>query len=429
MKRKAMALLAAALMTMAVAAAGQELPSIACFSPGLLRMSEALGAGDGLSTTAQFTVSEALYARDLSLLSDMLAGTAFTYAGAPGYDSLTIARGGETLCDLALVSGEDGAVAMVNGEAYALDASQLDGEAAQAFAQADAFLLGTPILERAPLEAVAAWLGGLQAGDMLVAGFAVSEAFAIERTMSDDGTRLTRIDIDGAIARAGEAPWRVTGFLRQPAGKAPKDTFELVITQDEKNFFELSYSAQRSDEITRRDKAGKTSVRSTVKAAGKLEGYAVSVRLNVNATNEWKTEGEGAPLSEKVVLRTELGYTDRRPLSAKINADDLAASMRHELTLTTAEGDTGVTVNDAASIEVTTGGNDLLAGTMTLRASAGPNALDGLTIATPGEAAQGAQSATLSDVREALERAVRQISAAFYRQQSAVEGYFEDLAP
>ena len=61
-------------------------------------------------------------------------------------------------------------------------------------------------------------------------GFAVTEAIALKRTMSDDGTRLTRVDFQsGAIGRGGETPYEITGYMRQPAGRAPKDTFELTV--------------------------------------------------------------------------------------------------------------------------------------------------------------------------------------------------------
>lgn len=421
MKRKPTMLLAAALLTLTAAASAQELPSNALFSPGLAAMSETLGAGGGLAVTAQFTADEALYARDISIFSDMLSGAAFAYEGAPGYDALTIARGGETLLDLALWESESGAVAAINGEGYALDEAQLSSETIAAFRRADEFLLGTPILERAPLADVAAWIAGLETGDELIAGWRVTLPFSIERTMSDDGTRLTRIDIDGAVADPGGGGWSVSGHLRQPAGRAPKDTFEIEIRQDEQNFIQLSYSALRENEIIRKNKEGETKVSSSVKAAGEIGGYAVSARLIVNAANHWKTAGEGEPLTENITLRTTVGYTDRNPASAKCNRDDLAATMRHELRVVTAEGDANVSVTDEASAEITTGGEGLLAGTMVLAASAGPDA--------PGEADQApeGEAATLEDIGDALGRAVRSMSAALHAQLG--DAYREKIAP
>ena len=192
-------------------AAAQTLPGIECFSPGLVRVSALEAEGAPVTAEASITIDKAMYARDLSVLGDMLSGMTFSYTGTETEERLILSHGGETL---AVYEPDFGAADPL-----------LDG-----LTQA---LCGSAILERVPLERVAQWLEGLDAGDSLGFGFAVVEPVRLERTMSDDGTRLTKISfLSGSIARGGQAPYSVTGFMRQPAGRAPKDTFELVLMQD-----------------------------------------------------------------------------------------------------------------------------------------------------------------------------------------------------
>lgn len=240
------------------AALALEVPSNAVFSPGLKRLAALEKTLPDVDAQAQVSIDKAMYARDLSLLQSMLDGAAIAYQRSSGGEAVTIHRGGEML----------GAYAI--SQNAVLDALEEK-------------LTGVSVLERVPLASIADWLEGLAAGDALAFGFAVSEPFALERTMSDDGTRLTKIKIAGSIAREGEAPWQVSGYLRQPAGRAPKDTFEITFKQDEDNLIELLYSALRENEVTQKNKAGVVSVRTTLKATGKIAGSSVTSRLSVTA--------------------------------------------------------------------------------------------------------------------------------------------------
>ena len=89
--------------------------------------------------------------------------------------------------------------------------------------------------------------------------------------MSDDGERLTKLNVEGALTIEGET-WTVSGYLRQPGGRAPKDTFELTFRKDDKNVVELVYSALRQDKIEQKDRKGQTSVATTLKASGQAGG-------------------------------------------------------------------------------------------------------------------------------------------------------------
>lgn len=331
-------LLAAWLALLPCGATAQTLPGIDCFSPGLARVAALEGEGAPVSAQAQLAVDKAMYARDLSVLADMLSGMTFEYAAAGGGERLSLVRGGETLA--------------VYEPGY--------GEAEPLMDALFARLAGTAILERAPLEAVAAWLEALAPGTPLGFGFCVQEAAALERTMSDDGTRLTKIKfLSGSIAREGEAPYVITGYMRQPAGRAPKDTFELVLTQDEQNFIELSYSALRENEITRKNKQGVTSVRSSLKAAGEIGGYGISSRLTVSQKNSWTADGES--LSEKITITATLSHKDNTPGRRMMRLNQAEAETKNVIRLTTQEtGSDAIALSDAISIEVIMDGNPFL---------------------------------------------------------------------
>ena len=381
------------------AASAQTLPGIECFSPGLVRVAALEGQGAPVRAEAECSVQQAMYARDLSVLSAMLSGTTLGYEGVPGAERLSIVRDGETLMTAALVRNETGARLALNGQVF--DASALVDPRMDAL---EGVLSGVAPLERVPLTAVADWLEGLAPGDTLAFGFAVTQAFTLERTMSDDGTRLTRIDVRGAIAREGEAAYAVTGFLRQPAGRAPKDTFELVLTQDEQNFIELSYSALRENTVAAKNKKGTTSVRTVLKAAGKLAGSRITTRLTVTTRNDWTADGES--LSEKLTLSATLSHQDNRPGMRMLRLNSVEGEARSVLRLTTTEqGTDPVSLTDESTLKLTMDGNTVLDGGMTMCLAVGGEAP---VIAVSGET-RDAQA-----LPDAIEQAVQALAAAIY---------------
>jgi len=350
MKKQVLAALLLIMLLAAGAACAQTLPSNAVFSPGLVRLAEKEGEGAALHLEAEIGVDKAVYARDLSVLCDMLSGTTFVYDGLQDGETLSITKDGQLL----------GAYRPPENE-------MLDALSAK--------FAGWAVLERVPLVSVAAWLEGLRAGDKLAFGFAVAQPFELERTMSDDGTRLTKIRISGAIAGNGEAPWKVSGYLRQPAGRAPKDTFEITITQDEKNSLELLYSALRENEVTRKNREGTESVRTTLKIAGKLAGYSVSSRLNVTMKNRWTADGE--KLSERVSVTASLTHQDNTPGRRNLRLNSVEAENKHAIRLTTREGeDDPIEFTDEITLNVTMDSNTVLSADASVRARIGTEAPD-----------------------------------------------------
>lgn len=427
MKKGCCALLAAALLMLAAGALAQTLPSVECFSPGLLAMSETVASGAPVHLEASLDVSSALYARDLSVLSAMLDGTTIACDSSPDTDSLRIVRQGETLFSGAVTRGED-AVAVAIGDSVfraadeqalleALLGDEAGGQSASALIGALSPLTGASILERVPLESVAQWFESLEAGAALDGGFAVTQAFAVERTMSDDGTRLTRIDVTGALAREGEAPWTLCGWLRQPAGRAPKDTFELTLTQDENNFFELAYSSTRQSSVTRKDKAGENKVDTTLRAAGELAGSKLSSRLTVYLRNNWTADGES--LTEKVVVNSTLTHEDKTPGRRMQRLNLVEASLRNAVQLTTREGDTTFSAADEVAYSVKMDNNTFLEGSAALTLQVGGEAEPAVGPMPPSEAAPG-------EIQEAAREAVAELAARLYAQLS--EGTKEKIA-
>lgn len=333
-KLRMLAVLLCTLACLCSQALALEVPSNAVFSPGLKRLSALEKTQPGVSAQAQISIDKAMYARDLSLLQSMLDGATIAYQRSGDDESVTIHRGGEMLG------------AYVLPQNAAMDALEEK-------------LLGVPVLERVPLVSIADWLEGLDAGDALAFGFAVHEPFVLERTMSDDGTRLTKIKITGSIARGDEAPWRVSGYLRQPAGRAPKDTFEITFKQDEDNVMELLYSALRENEVTQKNKAGTVSVRTTLKAAGKIAGSSVTSRLSVTTKNRWTADGEN--LSERITVTASLGHTDKTPGRRMQRLNDAAAEMKHTIRLTTTEAQQApIELTDEIALDVTLDSNTFL---------------------------------------------------------------------
>lgn len=427
MKKGCCALLAALLVLLAACACAQTLPSVECFSPGLLAMSEAVASGVPMQLDASLEVGSALYARDLSVLSAMLDGTTISFVSTADSDSLRILRQGETLFSGAVTRGEDDVAVAIGEDVFRVADEQTllaellgdeaGAEGASAAISALSPLTGAAILERVPLESVAQWFESLEAGTALDGGFAVTQAFAVERTMSDDGTRLTRIDVTGALAREGEAPWALSGWLRQPAGRAPKDTFELTLRQDEHNYFDLSYSSTRQSNVTRKDKAGENRVDTTLKAAGKLAGSTISTRLTVYLRNNWMADGES--LTEKVVVNSTLTHEDKTPGRRMQRLNAVEASLRNAVQLTTREGDTAFSAADEVTCSVKMDSNTFLEGSAAVTLTVGGEVEPAVGPAPSSEAEPGG-------IREAAQQAVTELAAKLYTQLG--EGTKEKIA-
>lgn len=400
----AAALLGAALLPAAVCA--QALPDVDCFSPGLLRALEALAGRDALSVEASFTAEEALYARDLSVLQDMLSGTTLRYDGEDGFDRLRVVKGGETLLDAALFAREGGALASVNGQAYAcadglrdalIPSDAPDEAAAQAWTLCAGALLG-----RMPLEEIETALGGERAF-----GLTVVRPFSLERTMSDDGERYTRLDFSGALAAPDGLTYEASGYLRRPGGRAPKDTAEITLAADEENHFSVSVSIDRTAKVTRKDAAGQNGVQARLNAQGELEGSRVDLRMTVRLTDDWKT-AEADALAEAVKASIHVGYTDRRPGRQMLRLNDLAFDLQTALSLTTREGENApLPVDSETTLELVMDGTTFLKGGMSARLTAGgpaqrpeePDGESAASLETAGDARALAEKTLLSLAR------------------------------
>ncbi len=376
MKIRYMALLFAALMLLSMSAAAQTLPSNDCFSPGMMLLAER----EDLALDASFTVEDAFYARDLSVLNAMLSGTTFHYDRGGDTEALRIERAGEELFSAALT--QSGSTALLGFDGHSFDVSGFVPQK-----QENTFYM----LERVPLADVAAWIESLEGAD---------GPFEVRRTMSDDGTRLTKIEISGSVMIGGER-WTVDGFLRQPAGRAPKDTFEVTIRRDEDNCIELLYSALREKKVEQKDKKGEVHVTTTLKAAGKLGGYDLSSRLSVSMRNNWNVDGDG--LAEKITLSATLAHVDKNPVRKGQHLDDVRIENRNVIRLKS--GAEGLrSLSDETELHAVMDGQDFLGGTMTLSLREG------------GEVPAVMTQPDGTDFAQAFEQAVEKLSGRLYRQ-------------
>ena len=399
MKYKLGAVLALVMVLLAACAGAQQLPGISCFSPGLMQVSEKLREDAVLGIDAELTVENAFYARNLSVLQAMLEGANFHVEAGGGTSALTLSRNGETLMQAAVT--QDGQGTRVNLDGTVYDAATPD-EAA--WDDVPEFMQSTPILERVPLTEIAVWLEGLQAGDSVGFGAAAASAFDVKRTMSDDGERLTKLDISGGLVIGGKT-WQISGYLRQPGGKSPKDTFELTAKMDEANFLALSYSAARKDEIEQKNRKGKTSVSTMVKSVGKLGGNAVNTVLKVNQKNEWTADGE--KLNEKITVSVNMTHKDNTPGKRMQRLNQIDAEGKNVIRITTTETPAErCTFTNEISGKILMDSNTFLEGGVKLNVTVGGEA----PAAVSGEAADE------PTLRQAFEQAVQNLSRRLYRQ-------------
>lgn len=394
----------------AVCACAQELPGVECFSPGFVKLSARMEQSPAISAEATLTVENAFYARNLSLLRTLLDGTTLSYRGGGDTDELTLSRGGEALMNIALTADDTRALLRLDGQA--MDISDLLGLAATPdeaqrgrldFAEK---LRTTPVLERMALTQIADTLENAKAGETLLPGVTVVRPFSVSRTMSDDGERMTKIDIDGSVSTAG-GEWKITGFIRHPGGKAPKDTAELVIEQDDANRLELSYSALRKSEIEQKNRKGTASVAAAFKLAGKVGGNAIHTTLKVNTKNEWTADGE--KLNEKITVTATLGHQDNTPGKRMQRLNRVDATNKNILRITTTEADEEtLSFTDDMSLKIEMDSNTFLEGGMKLSVTVGGEA--------PQAVAAQAQPADKQEVQAAFDSVIRTLSARLYAQ-------------
>ena len=358
MKYRLMTVLLLMLCLLFSGAAAQTLPDLTVFSPGLTQMSEKLERGEQVEMTAELAVRDMLYARDLSLLQAMLDGMQLVYSGGgtlrEGCDALKLIRSGETLFAADLVRNGLNAELSVNDRTFGLCLP----EGFSGISAAGDWISGEAILNRVPLISVCEAVEGLKAGEPLAAGFVVTAPFAVERTMSDDGTRLTKIHISSSVEREGEI-WAVSGFLRQPAGRAPKDTAEITFARDEDNTLTATYSSTRSQSVSQKDKKGRVIVETALSLSGKLGGYGVTTKLKLRMQNDWTADGEN--LTEKLVMTVTLGHTDRTPGRRMQCLNDASAKLRCEMTVKSQDAAKApVLIDEKSSLSLVFDGNTFL---------------------------------------------------------------------
>ena len=385
------------------AAAEQLLPSNDVFSPGLIRLSEQMAQQPAVTAEAEFSVTDAYYARDLSVMSSMLEGTTFRYEDCGEGEKLTIVRGEEVLGEYVL----SGDVLSLGDQQITLGC--LTGEVSPEIVRiTDAVqsLQDNPVLEKVQLSVVADWLESLAAGQELAFGFRVADPIVLKRTMNEDGTRLARVDVEaGSIVRGEECPYVISGYMRQPLGRAPKDTFEIVFTQDERNFMELSYSAQRENAVATKNKKGEATVRTQLKAAGKIAGSSISSRLTVNMTNAWTADGEA--LNERVTLSATLTHNDNTPDRDKLRLNDVQLKLRQVIRMTTHDaGDENIGFTDEISVEAIMDEKTFLNAQANVRMAVGKEKSEQtVDVQTAGENVQA---------EEAMSEAVRDLAKKIY---------------
>ncbi len=398
------------LVMTAACACAQELPGVDCFSPGFVELNERMKQGQAVSAEATLTAEHAFYARNLSVLKTLLDGTTLNYRGGGDTDELTLSREGETLMHAALTADETQARLMLDGQT--MDISELLGltatpdEAQSAKADFAARIQETPILERAALTDMADTLENAKAGELLLPSVTVVRPFSVSRTMSDDGERMTKIHVDGSVRMGGEE-WTITGFIRHPGGKAPKDTAELVIEKDERSRLELTYSVLRKSEIEQKNRKGTASIAATFKLAGKIDGYAVHTTFRVNAQNNWTADGE--KLNEKITVTATLAHKDNTPGKRMQRLNQVDAVNKNILRITTTDGgDDALSFTDEMSLKIEMDGNTFLEGGMKLSVTVGGEAPEAV-----GAEAQPADGQT---VQAAFDSAVRALSTRLYAQ-------------
>ena len=276
-------------------------------------------------------------------------------------------------------------------------------------ATADEALMRAPMpsmLTQLPLADVAAWLETLEAGTRL-AGLTLEQPVALERTLSEDGTRVSKLGLAGALTDADGAVWSLSGTLQQTG--AAKTTAEITAALDKDNTFTLTLTSTRKSTVTRRDKAGQAQVDTVLKSSGRLAGNSITTQLTLRLRNDWTADGEA--LTEKIVLSAELGHTDKTPGRRMQRLNDLNIKLRQAITMTTREADGPLELSDSVTLDFKMDGTDFAVGSAKLAIRVGG-------VQTPAAVAAQPREADAQTLREAVQEAVIGIAQGIWAQMS-----------
>ena len=391
---KHIAVMTTVLLLLCHIALAEQIPSVDHFSPGLsLFISEAKEGKIGSSGTLDIT--EFAHARDMDVLSGILkmlrweifcdnSGNQsrtdlvlwlqekelFSASVCDGEDHLFVETEGKTwqidredfyaalLPDpfSALLKQQDG-LGHDNGDTLNKDTA--DSSQDNHLGKEDTLEYGALLAHASPLErfemknverllmkgADLPWIGQLQ-------------PCTVQETYSDDGQRLTKLDLEGNLVTAS-GNWKISGFIRRPGGKKPKDTAEIHLVKDEKNNLTLTLSAVYTPEVKRKDREGTVTRNVRIRLDGQRAGYGISAVYSCKATNTWKVEQED--LKERIAVSETVSWQDKTPGRRYMHLNEGKATVRHILTLST-RSDENKGFHDVMSLSLEMDGGTMLAG-------------------------------------------------------------------
>ena len=399
---------AAALLMMtalAGAALAETLPGIDVFSPGLEAYRTGRGRNGAASTSLTLGVDQAFYVRDMSVLSAIFSGVSLetVNGGDPEVTGLTVSFRGEPMFSAVLSEDADGQTVAMNGRTMRLKALPPLKEGLPAALSGWLAEGGIRRFDRMPLERIETLLAGFGAEDAFF-GCRLETPFQLSRTYSDDGQRFTRLDLGAAFACGDGSVWTLSGFLRRPGGKAPKDTAEITLAKDKDNAFTFTLSRQYKETAKRKGTQGQVSCQTRLKLDGELNGYHMTGTLSVTSKNDW-TLADGA-LAERISVTTKASWRDKTPDRDKLHLDRDDLTLQETISLRTTDGKADAWA-DTGKLELTMDGETALAGSFSMRQTLG---------GTLPETPQGpAVPVTAQELTEEIRKAGQEAAALIWR--------------
>jgi len=339
------------------------------FSPGMRKWQKTSDSADSTRLYVNASANELFHIRDMSVLNSILSfvtieSTSVRHVGSDA-SRIRIIADGDIAADITYTLTDDAFVFAIDGITYELPLSEIevlfltDGKIND-LENLRSLFDGGAWLERIDLRVLSEML---QTGELfkMLPGFMPGNVMTHE-IYSDDGLRMNQLDVDGQFYFNGEL-WSVSGTIKEPDGKSPKDTAEFHFLKDEKNILNASMSSKYMQE---KGQNGTLTSDCKINISGKINGYDVNYTIGIKMRNDWNADG--ALLSEKLTISPSVKWSNKIPDLKYLHLNNGSFTGKSVIQMVSNESSDIVSGgNSTFSVELKMDGENVISGTLGIR--------------------------------------------------------------
>jgi hypothetical protein len=364
---------------MCTGAIAQTLPSADLISPGFSKWLETADTAEMTTLYVNGSVDQLFHIRDLSVLQSLLS--LITIESCSGQvqgrdvSNVKLLTGNEIIADAAYIVDNTELRFSLGENQYAVPFSEfnLSGENISEFdlPAIRTFFSANSWIERMDMHRLSEML---RTGELFrcIPGFDAGE-LQVSESFSDDGLRLTRMNIDGYFFVASDV-WSVKGTIFKPGGNSPKDTAEFHLMKDENNRLDVTLSSKYTLEKGKSEQNGAVTGNCRINVAGKIGGYDITYVIGLKIRNDWSADGH--ILAERLTVTPSLNWTDKTPGRRTLHLNSGSLNVKNVIQITSSEDSEMVSEGtNQISMELKMDGESVVSGSFGIYFAAGPGTL------------------------------------------------------